>query len=55
MSQTELGRLAEIDPQQISKWERGVHQPSDESLAAIAAALARDITWFYVDHEKAAA
>jgi transcriptional regulator with XRE-family HTH domain len=53
LSQTELARAADIkDPQQISKWERGIYMPSTESLLALGKALHRDLAWFYTDHDE---
>jgi transcriptional regulator with XRE-family HTH domain len=54
-SQRELAARADVDPQQISKWERGAITPSTENLAAIASALGRDLSWFFVEHEAAEA
>lgn len=51
LSQRELGTAADLDPQQISKWERGALKPSTPSLLALAEALNRDLAWFYTDHE----
>jgi transcriptional regulator with XRE-family HTH domain len=36
----------------ISRWERGEHKPSDEFLLRLAAALDRDLPWFYTDHRE---
>lgn len=35
----------------ISRWERGEHRPSDESLVKLSQILGRDIAWFYAEHE----
>lgn len=31
---------------QMSKWERGVHRPGDDTLEQIAKALGKDVAWF---------
>lgn len=52
MSQSDLAIAAQVkDPQQISKWERAIYKPADETLFALAEALGRDLAWFYTDHE----
>ena len=50
-SQLQLAIKAEVDPQQISKWERGILKPSTPNLVALATALKRDLGWFYEQHE----
>lgn len=55
MTQRQVANLLDIDPMSVSRWERGKVLPSTESLIAIADALGRDLGWFYVDHQKAAA
>lgn len=52
LSQTELGRLTDLDAQQISKWERAVYRPSDEALLKLASKLGRDYAWFVTDHDE---
>jgi transcriptional regulator with XRE-family HTH domain len=48
---TQQGLGAEIPGKpggdQVSKWERGIHRPGDDTLAAIAKATDRDIAWFH--------
>lgn len=39
MSQDKLARLAGLSVSTVSKIEQGVHEPSDETSAALAAAL----------------
>lgn len=50
LTQAELA--AEIpgksDGTQISKWERGIHRPSDDTLEHIARALKKNVAWFLV-------
>ncbi len=50
-------RLGRGDAMSVSRWERGEHKPSDESLVALATVLQRDVAWFYTAHpdQKAAA
>lgn len=50
-SQAGLAREAKVDPQQISKWERGVLKPSTQSLSVLAETLGRDLAWFFTEHE----
>jgi transcriptional regulator with XRE-family HTH domain len=44
-SQAELGWQAHIDPQRISAWERGLHEPSLKMLTIIAKALGQPLPW----------
>jgi transcriptional regulator with XRE-family HTH domain len=37
---------------QMSKWERGVHRPGDDTLDQIAQALGKDVAWFLLPDEK---
>lgn len=55
LTQRQLANLIDVDSQQVSKWERAAHRPSDENLAALSQALGRSIAWFYTDHARAAA
>jgi transcriptional regulator with XRE-family HTH domain len=48
-------RLGRGDQMTVSRWERGEHRPSDESLVRLAAALDREFAWFFTDHAEAAA
>lgn len=54
LTQRELADLLDVDAFQVSRWERGVHRPSDETLFALAQVLDRDPAWFYTDHEPVA-
>jgi len=38
-----------VDGNQVSRWERGVHKPSDETLEHLAKALETEVATFYVD------
>lgn len=54
LTQHELAvALGRGDAMTVSRWERGEHKPSDESLVALASVLQRPVAWFYVDHEAA--
>lgn len=56
MTQHELAvALGSGDAMKVSRWERGEHLPSNESLAALAAVLGRDPSWFYELEEGCAA
>lgn len=55
LTQRELAAVVETEGFAVSRWERGTVKPSDKNLAALAAALQRDLAWFYVDHQAAAA
>lgn len=53
LTQSQLARDSDIaDPQNISKWERGIYMPADESLLAMAEVLGRNLAWFYTDHDS---
>lgn len=43
------------DGTQISKWERGVHRPGDDTLEQIAVALEKDVAWFLIKSDEAQA
>lgn len=56
LTQHELAiALGRGDAMTVSRWERGEHKPSDESLLALARVLDRPVAWFYVDHSLGAA
>lgn len=55
LTQAQLAARMGIEPMQVSRWERAAHLPTDESLAMLAAALGREIGWFFTDHSKKAA
>jgi transcriptional regulator with XRE-family HTH domain len=46
--------LGSGDAMKVSRWERGEHLPSSESLVALAVLLGVDVSWFYESEEKAA-
>lgn len=51
MKQRELADLipGNADSNQVSKWERGIHRPSDDTLGHIADALDTTIAYFMTD------
>jgi transcriptional regulator with XRE-family HTH domain len=54
LTQAELAAKipGKADGTQVSKWERGVHRPGDDTLEQIARALGKDVAWFLVAQEK---
>jgi transcriptional regulator with XRE-family HTH domain len=55
MTQHQLAvALGAGDAMKISRWERGEHLPSGESLAALAVVLGRTPSWFYESESVAA-
>jgi transcriptional regulator with XRE-family HTH domain len=52
LSRRAFGQLIDADQMLVYKWERGLHRPSDENMAALAEKTGRDLSWFYTDHEK---
>jgi transcriptional regulator with XRE-family HTH domain len=46
--------LGRGDVMKVSRWERGEHLPSPESLVALAAIYGVDPSWFYESLEQAA-
>jgi len=55
LTQRRLAEAMGVDQMLVSKWERGLHSPSEENFAALAEALRRDRAWFYMDHTTARA
>lgn len=49
-TQLQLASTLEVDPIQVSRWERGLHRPSDGRVVALAQVLGQEPVWFYVDH-----
>lgn len=47
LTQTDLARKLNMSPQNVSKWERGESLPDAVTLAALADALNKDISFFY--------
>lgn len=54
LTQGDLARVLGVDAFQVSRWERGLHRPSDDTLFAIADALGRDFVWFFSPQAQAA-
>jgi transcriptional regulator with XRE-family HTH domain len=55
MKQRELADMLgsdAIDNQRISDWERGVNRPSDRYMEKLAAALQRDVSWFFRESQE---
>jgi len=52
LSQAKLGRVLEVDTQQVSSWERGVYRPNDTNLLRLAEASGHEIAWFYTRHDE---
>jgi transcriptional regulator with XRE-family HTH domain len=51
LSQRQFARLLDIDPIQVSRWERGLNTPNTANIIAIAAAVDVDPAWFYAEHD----
>lgn len=51
LTQGQLARQipGSVDVNQISRWERGVHRPHDDTLAQMAEALDVDVSYFHSD------
>jgi transcriptional regulator with XRE-family HTH domain len=43
------------DGTQMSKWERGVHRPGDDTLEHIAGVLKKEVSWFLVSESDKSA
>jgi transcriptional regulator with XRE-family HTH domain len=54
LSQTRLGLRIAVTQQQVSRWERGVWEPSEDSVRRIAGALGVDWTELYDFTDRAA-
>lgn len=52
LSQSDLARLIESQGFAVSRWERGLHRPTDATLIRIADVTDRDIAWFYTRHDE---
>lgn len=53
LTQHELAMLAGTQAFQVSRWEKGLHRPQDEMLAALAHALEMDFADFFTEREAA--
>jgi transcriptional regulator with XRE-family HTH domain len=49
------GRVNDVDPLAIYRWERSGVMPNAANLQALADALGRTVAWFYTDHGQEAA
>lgn len=50
LSQHDLAVELKCHAMLVSKWERGLHSPSQHNLQALSLVLKRPVSWFYVDH-----
>jgi transcriptional regulator with XRE-family HTH domain len=50
LTQRALAEQLNVDQMLVSKWERGIHRPSDENLAALSTALGLTVAWLYTEH-----
>lgn len=55
LTQAQLAAVLGIESMAVSKWERGLHSPSDSNLVALAERLGRPVGWFYTEHDRKAA
>lgn len=56
LTQRQLADLVNgVDSMAVSRWERGMHRPTDDNLFALADVLDQDPGWFYAEHHRAAA
>jgi transcriptional regulator with XRE-family HTH domain len=51
MSQATLAQLAGVNRQNLSDWERGVHEPRASTLMRLARTLRLPLDWFYQNHD----
>ncbi|MEJ7784741.1 MAG: helix-turn-helix transcriptional regulator [Solirubrobacteraceae bacterium] len=51
LTQRGLGQAMNVDPQYVSRWERGVVLPSPGNVQTLIAHLSIDMGWLYTDHE----
>jgi transcriptional regulator with XRE-family HTH domain len=54
LTQRQLAERIGTDSFQVSRWERGVNRPQDETLFALATALGVDVAAFYEPEATAA-
>jgi len=53
LSQVRLGERLGVDQREISRWERGVHLPSERYLRKLAVELGKpNYLWFYGEHDE---
>lgn len=52
LTQGELaGRVGASSLMAVSRWETGLHKPSDAFLVRLASVLGEDVSWFFVDRD----
>ena len=49
LTQRDLAEAIDTDSFSVSRWERGAHKPSDDALAALAAALEMPLSDFFTE------
>lgn len=54
LTQRQLAEHLDVEQMQISKWERGIHRPSDENLAALTQVFGCSMAWLYTRRGVAA-
>lgn len=53
LTQRELaGLVNDVDKLAVYRWENGIALPNPENFAALADALGREVSWFYIDHSS---
>lgn len=52
LSQMDLAVALECHSMLVSKWERGLHSPSDHNLQRLSSVLGESVAWFYTDHSR---
>lgn len=53
--QRQVAARLDMDVMNVSRWERGAVMPTLDNLSRLADLLGRDVSWFYVDHERVSA
>lgn len=47
LTQRELAQLLNIEPVNVSRWERGITEPSSRNLRELARMAKLPVSWFY--------
>lgn len=55
MTTTEVGAAIGVHERQVRRWTLENHEPSWRYIVALSKLFGREPSWFYVDHETAAA